>query len=218
MKNLMLVLFFLFSGSLFSQVVTKESPVSTFHLSILGGTNFTTISSIGGSLQIEGKTNLSENLFLKAYVGYSGIAEEKDYMIKSYSPVHIGNYDGYQLKTYSVNQIEYSVIPVNLGIEYFLSNSKITPFGVVELGYNFYSSEEQIKSSASSELFENKNEIPTEYKNNAPRTIDDSSFGVSAGVGLLYRISSSFNVNIRYLYRYNDSLIDVNQILLGITI
>lgn len=210
------VVFILVSTN-FSQEKNTSAFLSNSNLGLLGGVNFNNSSTLGGSLQIEGKISLSEHIFFKASVGYSGVFEDKDYLIKTYNSVRIGDYEGYQLKTYSIDQIEHSVIPINLGLEYTFTNSSVVPFGLLELGYNIFSSEEQIGKSTSGALFENKNEIPIEYQNRGTQTKDDSSFGLSVGVGLLYKISSSLNINIRYVYRFNDSLINVNQVLMGIT-
>ncbi|MFC2083807.1 hypothetical protein ACFLS9_02000 [Bacteroidota bacterium] len=66
-------------------------------------------------------------------------------------------------------------------------------------------------------MYDNKNEIPIEYQNRVPNVSDGSNFTIGAGIGVLYKISSSLNLNIRYMYRFHDSIINVNQILVGIT-
>lgn len=192
---------------------------SKFYLSILGGVNFNTIPTIGGSLQFEGKTNINSRINLKLSVGYSGIFENKEYIIKTYSHFKIENNEGYQLETYYIDKIQYNVIPLNLGIEYFFTNKKISPFAIFELGYNFYNGEEQIsKGIIGPETYNSINEIPLEYRNpHPPKIFDDSTIGVSLGLGINYKISSSLEFNFRYLFKYYDDIININQILFGIT-
>jgi len=217
MKTLVFLFLFSIITNSFSQDTQNSTMFSNFNLSILGGVNFKTVPDVGGTLQLEGKTNITSEINLNLSVGYSSMYEDKEYMIKSYSYFNINNTEGYQLNTYSINKIEYSVVPVNLGIEYVLREDNLSPFGILEIGYSFYSSQEQVVKSTGGEVFYNKNEIPVEYLNSAPKTIDGSSFGLGLGLGIKYKISPSFNINIRYVYRYNKSIIHTNQILLGIT-
>lgn len=202
-----------------NEINQSSKMFSKFKLSILGGINFNTIPTIGGYLQFEGKTNINSKINLKISVGYSGIFENKEYIIKTYSHFKIENDEGYILEKYYIDEIQYNVIPLNLGIEYFFTNKKISPFAIFELGYNFYNSEEQIsKSIRGPESFDNINDIPIEYRNpQPPKIFDDSTIGVSLGLGINYKIFSSLECNIRYLFKYYDDIINTNQILFGIT-
>jgi opacity protein-like surface antigen len=217
MKTIIVLFLFGFLTITFSQDIQDSKMFSKFNLSILGGANFKTIPTVGGTIQLEGKTNITPKINLNLSVGYSNMFEGKEYLIKSYSYFNIDNTAGYQLSTYSINKIKYSVVPVNLGIEYVLREDRLSPFGLLEIGYNFYSSQEQIVKSTGGEVFNNKNEIPAEYLNSVPKTLDGSSFGFGLGLGVKYIISSSLNINIRYVYRYNESIINTNQLLFGIT-
>ena len=85
------------------------------------------------------------------------------------------------------------------------------------VGYNIYSAEEQIEGSGSGEVIDNIEDIPLEYQNPVPNVSDGSTFSIGTGIGVLYKISSSMNINIRYIYKYHDSLVNVNQILIGVT-
>jgi hypothetical protein len=207
----------IFCSQIFSQNSQEFSAFSKFSFSLLGGINFSSNASPGPSLQIEVKTNIFRNATLKASAGFSLIKEDADYVIKSYHPTKIEDYDGYQLNTYSINQIQYSVIPINLGLEYIFIDNQFAPFGIFELGYNFYSAEEQIESSGSGEWYDSIDEIPEEYQNPVPNVSDGSTLSLGAGFGVLYKISPSVNLSIRYIYRYQESIINVNQILFGVT-
>lgn len=213
-----IVLFVLFlSCNLFAQEFDTKPMFSKFRFSVLGGANFNTKSILGGALQLGVKTNITPEINMKISVGYFNVFERKEYLIKSYSFFNIDNIEGYQLNTYSINQLRYDIFPINLGIEYTILKDDFSPFGIFEIGYNFYSKEEQIAKSTGGKIFDNKNEIPNEYLNSAPNTLTGSSFGMGLGLGIKYKITSSLDLNIRYIYRYNDSIINNDQILLGIT-
>lgn len=215
MKKL-IFLFLIFSlHIIFAQGTQSSKMFSGFYFSVLGGLNFNSVPTIGGSLQIEGKTNITSKIHLKISTGFSSIFNDKEYLIKSYRYFNIEGTEGYQLKTYSINQIQYSVILLNIGIEYFFTEDNFSPLGIFEIGHNFYSREEQILSSASGTVYYDKSDIPIEYLNSAPRTLNETSFGLGLGGGIRYKISASFELSVRYMYRYYDSIINVNQLLVG---
>lgn len=216
MKKLFFLMLILVPHIMVAQIIQDQKMFTKFSFSLLGGLNFNSLSTLGGSLQIEGKINITSRIYLKLSTGFSSIFEDKEYLIKSYGYFNIENKEGYQLKTYSINQLEYSVIPLNIGIDYFLNENDFSPFGIFEIGYNFYSREEQILSSASGAIYHNKSDIPSEYLNNAPKTLDKTSWGIGLGVGMRYKISASFGLSARYMYRYYESIINTNQLLLGI--
>jgi opacity protein-like surface antigen len=202
---------------LLSQDNQNLNTFSKMNVSILGGVNFSKDTDLGGSIQLEGKTNLCSHLNLKLSVGYSLIREDASYTIKSYSHFIIDNIEGYHLDTYDVNEIQHSVIPINVGVEYTLNDNAFSPYGVFELGYSFYSSEQQFASSTSGIWYETEEEVPPEYRNPAPNVTDDSCFGLGAGIGVKYKISNSLTLNVLYMYRYFDKIINTNQLLFGIT-
>jgi opacity protein-like surface antigen len=65
--------------------------------------------------------------------------------------------------------------------------------------------------------FDTIGEIPTEYRNTAPALDDGSSFSIGVGVGARYILTDRMGLNIRYIYRYNDSIVNNNQLLIGLT-
>lgn len=216
MRKLTLVLLLLLNSMIYSQEIPDGKMFSSFHMGILGGINFNTIPTVGSTFQFEGTTNLLSNLNLKIAIAYSNMFKESDYLIKSYGHFKIDNVEGYQEKTYKINRIQYSSIPINLGLEYTFDGEKILPYGLIEAGYNFFSSEEQIASVGSGRYYNTEGEVPLEFRNKGPFTLDDSAFLFGIGAGVKYKISSSLALNIRYIYRYNDSIINTNQFLVGI--
>src|SRR5690606_22052683 len=219
MKTVFIFFLIVFNSNLFSQDTKEAKIFSKFSFSILGGTNFNTIPTIGGSIRLEGKTNITSQIDMKLSAGFSSIFENKEYIIKTYSHFKIENIEGYRLETYTIDPIQYSVIPINFGFEYTLLENNLSPFAVFEFGYKLYSSEEQIaKGIIGPDTYNNENEIPFEYRNPPPpKTVDDSTIGLGLGLGIKYKISTTFELNVSYQYRYFDNIINTNQILLGVT-
>ncbi|MFA7290004.1 MAG: outer membrane beta-barrel protein [Melioribacteraceae bacterium] len=215
MKKLIIIIF-VFSSIIYPQELQEGKSFSKFNMGILGGINFNTIPTVGSTFQFEGTTNLTSNLNLKIAIAYSNMFKESDYQIKSYNHFKIDNVEGYQEKTYKINRIQYSSIPINLGLEYTFDGEKILPYGLVEAGYNFFSIEEQIAAVGSGRYYNTEGEVPSEFRNKGPFTQDDSAFLFGIGAGVKYKISSSLALNIRYIYRYNDSIINTNQFLVGL--
>lgn len=217
MKIKLMLLLFLMASILYPQEPPSQNMFSQIRLSFLGGANFSTIPKVGGSLQFGAKANLTSGLDLIVSSGYFALFEKKEYTIKSYSAFNIDDTKGYQLQTYSIDQLEHAIIPVNLGIEYTMNKNKISPFGILEVGYNFYGSEENVNKSFSGQTYQDINEIPNEYLNGAPTVVEGSGYNLSAGVGVKFIMSSVFHLDIRYVYRYNETIINNNQFLIGLT-
>ena len=217
MKKLAILISLFLNSVLFCQETNNVKPFTNINLGILGGGNFNSIPTLGGSLILEGKSNISSQSILKISIGFSSLFENNSYQIKSYSHFIIDNIEGYQLTTYDIDKIQYSIIPINLGFEYVFSNNQISPFGIIELGYNFYSGEEQVAMSTSGQYFNTLEEVPNNYRNPAPKTFDDNSYSLGLGMGIKYKLTLNMDLNIRYMFRYNDKILNSNQILFGIS-
>ena len=212
---------FLFSFFLVNPLLSQNNNsnpfFSNFSLTILGGAAFNSIPTIGGSVIIEAGTEFNSRLGLKISFGYTDLYKNKEYILKTYNYFNIDNREGYQLNTYDIEKIQYSIIPVNFGIEYSFIKDLVSYYGLLEIGYNFYSLEEQIAiSSSGGEYFNTFDQVPTEYRNSPPGVIDDSSYSIGLGAGLNYILSESLGLNLRYVFRYSDAIANANQILLGI--
>lgn len=217
MKNIILALLLMISSQIYAQESKVLKPFSAFKFGVLGGSNFNTIPTLGGAFQIEAKTNITSSLFAKISFGYSSTFENNEYEIKTYHVSNIGGVEGYQTYSYKVDKIEYSIFPINLGLEYILLGDIISPFAVFEVGYNIISSEEQVVTSGSGTVYNSIGEIPIEYKTPMHSLTEGEYLGIGIGLGVIYKITSSLDLSIRYVYRYNDSIINSNYILLGVS-
>jgi hypothetical protein len=215
--KLLVVIIVISSTSYFAQDLHNEEAFSSFNLSILGGTNFSGNSSPGGSLLIEGKTFVFASTILKASIGYSFISEDVDYSITRSHPIYKDGSEGYQINTYSISQVQYSVFPINLGLEYIFLDNHVGPFGILEIGYNFFSAEEQIESGTGVRWFDGESEIRENVRIPLPNVNDGHTYSIGVGIGFKYAVSTSTDLNVRYIYRYHDSILNISQILLGVT-
>lgn len=216
MKKLIVLFIILFNLSSFSQEIKSSKIFSTFKLGLLGGINFSTLA--GGSLILEGKTNLTTNLNVKLTFGYSTINKEEGYNVKTYNFVNINSFKQFQTYSYNVDKILYDVFPISIGLEYFFIRNAFSPYFLFETGYNYYTFHTQISNGkiGFAGSYNTYNELPSEYKNNPPIISEAKSYRIAIGVGTNYKLSSGINLDVRYLFQYNQSLLNTNQILVGI--
>ena len=130
MKTLVILLVALFSVCSFAQEVNKSSIFSNTKFGVLAGVNYSNLA--GGSVVIEGKTNLTSNLNIKLSAGYSTINKKEGYNVKTYGPVVVNNVTTYQISSYNVDKILYDVFPVSVGFEYVFLQNNFSPYGIVE--------------------------------------------------------------------------------------
>ncbi len=203
----------IFSICIFAQGVEPISPFSTFQLGVLGGINFSSL--VGSSIVIEGSTNLTLQVNLKLSLGYSTINKEEGYTVKTYR--YSDYFNHYQTESYTVDEINYNVVPITLGLEYVFTNDRNSPFALIEIGYNFYSfktTKSYLKYTGGG-YYDTYDELPSEFKNEAPDIPKDDSYTIAFGLGMKYKLSSRFNLYLRYAYQFNYSLVNTNQILIG---
>jgi opacity protein-like surface antigen len=214
MKILIIWFWVAFSIRVFAQEVEPISSFSTFKMGFLGGINYSSL--LGPSLLIEGTTNLSPQINIKLSFGYSIIYKDEDYTVNTYRYSNFFNL--YQTEIYNVDKINYYVFPISLGIDYVFNLDKFSPYSLLEIGYNFYTYETStlVWASNTGGSYNTYDEIPTEFKNEAPNIPKNDSYMIALGIGTKYKLSSSINLDIRYSYQFNKSLVNTNQILLGL--
>lgn len=60
-------------------------------------------------------------------------------------------------------------------------------------------------------------EIPDEFKGNQKdEELPDNSYGLILGVGTSYQISSSLNLDLRYLYKFDSEILNTHHFIIGI--
>jgi opacity protein-like surface antigen len=218
MKKLLVFFIMLISPTLLSQDFESNPAFSHFYFCVLGGTNFNTLPTAGTAISFEVKSNISTNINAKFSIGYSTLYDDNSYEVKSYRFVSFADYSKYHTILHKVDRIRYSIIPISIGTEYLITQSKLSPFALLEFGYNYSSSvTEGITHEGIAGYYDSVNEIPEEYRRTATALDDGSSFTFGIGLGLKYIITDRMDLNIRYIYHYNEAIINNNQILFGLT-
>ena len=217
MKSNIILFLMVFTINLFSQEYTGTKAFSKFWFGAYGGVNFNTIPTVGGSVQLEAKTNITSNIRLKLSLGYSSIFENKQYEVKTYSKGKIDGETIFSKYTYSVNKMEYAIIPLNIGLEYEFTGNNFSPFTMVEFGYNVNSVEEQVIKSINSGNFRSLNKVPDEYKSPRPKLNESSFIDFGIGAGIRQKLSESISLSLQYVFRYNNGIPNTNQLLIGFT-
>ncbi|MEJ2616708.1 MAG: hypothetical protein P8Z35_17265 [Ignavibacteriaceae bacterium] len=215
MKNLIGFFIILFCTNLFSQDYGNRS-FSKFKFGFLAGVNVTKFT--GGSVLIEEKTNLTSHINMKVMIGYSKIIKKEGYNVKTNEFIDIADYQKYVTESYDIDRIDYDVFPMAIGFEYFIFQDRLSPYIISEAGYNFYSyhiQESNINSGVAG-YYDTYDEIPVEYKNKPPKISDEVSYLFGLGIGTNYRIGSTINLDIRYIYQFNKNIVNTNQLLVGI--
>ncbi len=84
--------------------------------------------------------------------------------MKSSGLVSFENYSKYHTRLTNVERVRYAIIPFTLGAEYLFTNSKLSPFGLFEIGYNLSSSTGEVKVyDGIAGTFDTAEEVPEDY-------------------------------------------------------
>jgi hypothetical protein len=201
---------------LFSQNEKEECLASSTNFGLLGGINISSTSNIGKSFSFEWKIYLSQEFSLKLSAGYYTTSVSDRYYVKTFDFVSINNIEKYYAIFYEVYAKEYQIIPLAVGIQYFLRKSIFSPYTLVEFGYNLIDpkiNESQHMLIGEYNVF---NELPNDYKNKHTEILPNNSYTLGLGIGTTYKISSTIDLDFRYLFKIDSEKINNHQILIGI--
>jgi len=216
MKKITALSLLLLSTNLFAQENAPVNIFPAFKVGALAGVNFSSLS--GGSVLLEGKINLSSDLNLTLSAGYSKINKKAGFNVKAYRHIQFDNINEYETETYNVDEINYDVFPVSLGLEYYFGHNVYSPYTLFEVGYNGVDFHEitsggSINGAGSYSTFD---QLPSAYKLKDPLFFIKNSYRIALGVGTTYQLTRFVCLDLRYVYQYNNSLENTNQILFGI--
>jgi hypothetical protein len=216
MKKLIVIFFIAVNYSIFPQEITDKEAFSSYKVGLLAGINFYQLT--GTSVIVEAKTNLTSDIYAKFSVGYSVINKKEGYNVKTYGVGNYGDIPKYATSSYNIDRINYDVFPLSLGIEYIFTKNRFSPYGIFEIGYNYYTFhiEESNRWLGIAGYYNSFDELPTAYKNKEPIFSKDESYRLALGVGTNIKLTSAINFDVRYIYQFNKSIINTNQILVGI--
>ena len=213
MKNILRIFLIVSNSLIFAQVTGKPACFSSSEFGVYGGMNFNTLTHIYGSVFFEARTNLSSNINLKASAGYNQIYSFEQYTVNTYKYVHIDDYRKYKSIIYNVLKTKYEVIPFSVGAQFVLNNNVTTYYTFFDVTYNLIDPLTFQSSETSIGEYDSMDDIPNEFKET--RILPNNSYGFSIGVGAMYQLFSSLNLDIRYLYKYDSEIIDTHQLLIG---
>lgn len=216
MKKILGLIIIITSINSFCQNADNTKSFSYIEIGALAGVNFSTL--MGGSAILESKTNLNPNLYVKLSIGYSTLNKKEGYTVDTYRFVSFENYHKYSTYSYDVDEINYDVFPISIGLEYYIIKDKFSPYSLFEIGYNYYSYHTVISNGkiGFDGVYDTYDELPNEFKNKPPVIPQDESYRIAFGLGTNYKLSSSINLDFRLVYQFNKSLVNTIQILIGL--
>lgn len=217
MKKIIIVAI-LFSSLIFSQEKNNTTTFSIFNFGVYGGINFENISELGGVFYIEGKTNLTSNLNLKLSLGYYKSIEQTNYTLRnSGGPYTIDTITYYSASEEYIIERVYDVLPISFGLQYIFRNKTISPYILLDGSYNYIDTK-RTRNGGKSWSYSTYEEVPDKFKDNQTETFPNESLGIALGVGVIYNIKNNLNLDFRYLFKYDNQIINSHQILIGINI
>lgn len=215
MNRYLVILLYAISNLIYPQTINESKAFSSSQFSLLGGLNFSNNYKILGSFYAEGATNLFTNMYLKLSLGYYKSLSEETYEVNTYKELNIGTDKKFYTVKYNVLNTNYQVIPVSVGLIYFKNIGNFEPYTIVDLSYNLIdpllTKTREIKVTE----YDYLNQIPSEFLKKNNLTNDSVSFAL--GIGCKYIVNSKLELNLRYLYKFDNEISNTNQILIGIT-
>jgi opacity protein-like surface antigen len=211
------ILFILTLISLNVLEAQENKPFSNFDIGFYSGINFYNTYNIRGDFLVEIKTNLISSLKLKASTGYFRTIQPYSYTVRTYSEnTIIDSLPRFFAGKYNLVSKNYDIFPLMLGIQYNFVHSIFLPYISIDAVYNF------INSSIETSLpevwsYNSIDEIPPEFKENQKKEeLPVNSYGIMLGAGISYHISSKLNLDIRYLFKYDNKIINTHHFIVGI--
>src|SRR3989304_8698796 len=215
MKKILFILSFISFNVLEAQ---ENKPFSNFDIGFYGGINFYNTDNIRGDFRVELKTNLISSLNLKAYTGYFRTIQPYSYTntVRTYSENTIDSLPRFFAGKYNLVSKNYDIFPLTLGIQYNFNQSILSPYISIDAVYNFI---DAFIDTSPPEVwsYNSIDEIPAEFKENQKyEKLPDNSYGIILGAGTSYQISSKLNLDVRYLFKYDNKIINTHHFIIGI--
>lgn len=213
MKKILFLLILISFGVLKAQV---NNPFSNFDIGFYSGINFHNTDNIGGDFLVELKTNLISSLKLKVSAGYFRTIQPYSYTVRTYSENTIDTIPIFFASKYNLVSKNYDIFPLTFGIQYNFNQSIFSPYLSIDIVYNFIDT--FIETSPPEVWSYNSiDEVPAEFKENQTKEeLPNNSYGIILGAGTSYHISSKLNLDIRYLLKYDNKIINTHNFILGI--
>lgn len=198
-----------------AQSVSESSFFTKTEFGFYGGVNTSGSSGIGASANFDFKTDLTSNLNLKISVAYYKVDVDYFKHVKTSGSSEIQGQEFFFASEYDIDGRNYQSIPISAGLQYIFDKSVLSPYIIAEAGYNIIDAKSTIKNSRTWS-YRSQEEIPDEYKQG--HTVDPlplSSTRLGIGIGSMYKLSSIFNLDVRYFYNFDSEIENTHQFLVG---
>jgi len=118
----------------------------------------------------------------------------------------------------NVEKIEHTIIPIYVGIEYKFIDDDLSPYALLDIGYIYYTSELEVTHPRTGISVNSFDDVPEEYRNPVPDLRTTGWFlGGGIGAGLKYKLTDTTEILLIYVFRYNNKIINSNNIILRIS-
>lgn len=213
MKKILFVLLFISISLLKAQ---EENPFSKFNVGFYGGINFYNSEYIKGDFLIELKTNLIPSLQLKASTGYQRTIQSKSYTVRGYAENTIDSIPRFFASKYNVINKNYDIFPIALGIQYNLYQGIFSPYLSMDMVYNVMNTFIETTPPISWS-YNSIDEIPAEFleKPNTEKLFHNS-YGIIFGAGTSYQLTSNLKLDLRYMFKYDNRIVNTHHFIIGI--
>jgi len=216
MKRLFALFVIICINSLFAQSKNTTISFKHFSLGFFGGINSGINSEAGSTFFIESKSQLISSLYLNLSLGFSKVYEHESFTERSNQMFNFNGTSFFDANRYDINERGYDIIPISLGCQYVFNNQSISPYLLLDLSYDVIIKSQDYISYAITYQYTSYAAIPEEFKTNQiipPMT--NYSFGIMFGIGGIYHLSSKLNLDIRYFYKYENKIVNSNQLVIG---
>lgn len=217
MKRIICFLIIVVNCSIFSQTNEESNFLTFFKMGFYGGINFNSSPDPGGAIIIEGTTNLTSNMNLKISTGYYKLFKAESYTVKTNRSGIINGENFYYAVQYDVTEKGYDVFPLSLGLQYNFNYKTISPYLLADISYNLINSK-VYTSPSGSWSYKSFDEVPVEFRTKHIETLPANSSSLAFGLGVIYNLSPGLALDLRYLYRIDNKIVNAYQVVFGIWI
>ena len=219
MRNRILVIFFLCTVVIAAQSAEAGNS-RRLKFGLLAGVGAQGSQNYGSAFLLEARYPLTDNIGIKFTYGFSNLRRDENYQVKTYYEERVGNVHQYITNLVEIVKHDYAINPVSLGIDYVFTSEIFEPFCFFEGGYNGYRTKVVTGSDQPGigGIYTSDVDIPAEYKDRMIKNNDGTSFRFALGTGVKLKSISFCDLEIRYLYEINTSLVNNHLIMVGVSL
>jgi opacity protein-like surface antigen len=99
---------------------------------------------------------------------------------------------------------------------YFIRDNKISPYGLFEIGTNFFDKKVEGKTALlNSQAYDSFDNMPEANRSHSSKALD-TSFRLALGAGTKYNLTQYIGLDLRFVYQFNAAIGNNSQLLMGI--